>query len=199
MPIGLTVPQMPGMRRIDAERRARAIVLAFRPEIWDHPQSFPSAEFFEFHCVERYKLNTGTADLPFGIEGVTRPNGCIRIAASVYDDMLDDLTGRSRFTPIHEAVHGIVHLPTLRRLQVELVEGASPNPRLYRREELPSFADPEWQANRIAGAMLMPVAAVQAVVARYGRDIRAIMDTFKVSHAAAETRLSQLDQLGWLS
>lgn len=198
MKVGSKVPRVPGMGHRDAERIAAKVVRDFRPHLLTEPQEFPVAEFFEYHLVERYGLNTGVADLPMGIEGVTKPDGTIRIAAHVYDQLLDGIPGRPRFTPLHESVHGLVHLPTLRQLEVELIESTMDEPRLYRRSELRPFEDPEWQANRVAEAILMPSQSVQAVLARYGPNPHALMGVFKVSFTAADTRIGHLRSGGRL-
>jgi len=184
------------MNGYQAERLAEEIVREFRPGLLTKPGRFPTHEFFEFYLPRRYHLNTGVEDLPVGIEGITRPNGTIRIAPHVYDAMVDEEDGRPRLTPVHEGIHGIVHLPTLRRLKRALVEGGENGPALYRREDLPPFFDPEWQANRVAGAILMPWRAVAAVVDRYGKDPQALMEAFGVSRQAAGVRFYHLERLG---
>lgn len=192
---GIVVPSVPPMSCEDAEKWGEKIVRGFRPELFLRPGPFPVPEFFEFHLVEKYHIKTGPADLPPGVEGVTSPDGTIQLAGDVYDAMFMD-NPRARFAAAHEGAHGIVHLPTLRRLNCKLIEGSSPS--LYRRQELPAYRDPEWQANRIAAAVLVPVESLRALTARFGKDLDAVVQVFLVSWTTAQRRLLELERLGWL-
>jgi hypothetical protein len=193
---------MPGMTHAAAEHWAFTIVRDFRPELLKEPGAFPVLSFYEHHLVRRYHLNTGVAELPVGIEGYTKPDGEIRVAEYVYDG-LDADDGRARLTTIHEGIHGVVHLPYLQRMKFTIVSGTAAVG-LYRREQLAAYEDPEWQANRIAGAVLMPWPAIKRLRTATGSlsDLQ-LMRTFKVTGAAASQRLHQvtvLDQLerrGW--
>lgn len=93
MQIGSKVPRVPGMSRVGAERKAEEIPRRFRPDLLTRPGRFPAAEFHEYHLYELYRLDTGAAELPFGVEGVTRWNGQIRVASHVYEAMVDDEDG----------------------------------------------------------------------------------------------------------
>ena len=180
---------------MDAERWGERIVRAYRSDLLVCPAPFPVPDFFEFYLPQKYKVKSGPAELPPGHEGLTEPPGSVLLAGHVYEAMLDGQP-RARFTPVHEGAHAIVHLPTLRKLNCRLVEGVGLT--LYRREDLPSYADPEWQANRIAGAILMPKYPVQMLVEKYGHDASALEEIFQVSRAAAEVRLDQAKRMGWI-
>lgn len=189
------VPIVPAMSRWDAERWAKKIVGEYRPDLLDRAQPFPVPDFFEMHLYRKYGLKPGPAELPTGIEGLTDQDGNVLLAGSVYEDMMDG-DARARFTSVHEGVHGIVHLPTLKRLNCKLVEGGAPT--LHRRRDIPAFVDPEWQANRITAGVLMPAKAVRQLLATWNRDPLVISEAFGVSRSAASLRIAELGQMGWL-
>jgi hypothetical protein len=194
--VGFEVPRMPPMSGAEAERWAEQIVRRFRPDLLERPGEFPSHEFYEYHLVEEYGLNTGVAELPFGVEGITYPNGKVRIATHVYEALCDGDVGRAKLTPVHESIHGIVHLRMLRSLGCHLIEGDGLQGVLHRREDLKVYEDPEWQANRIAGAVLMPRQAMRTLIRECGADVQAVVGRFGVSRAAADLRLKQLANMG---
>ncbi|HXG35340.1 MAG TPA: ImmA/IrrE family metallo-endopeptidase [Dehalococcoidia bacterium] len=190
-----SVPVVPPLSHREAEARALRIVRDFQAELLDTPTPFPAEEFFEFYLPQHYGLKTGVAHLPSGIEGVTTPSGEILLGARVYDSLFAG-DSRARFTAIHEAIHGILHLPVTREMACQLEEGLEP--RLFRRRELPAYLDPEWQANRVTGAVLMPAATMRILVKKAGKNPSAVASVFQVSYSAAEVRLGQLGKLGWL-
>ena len=69
---------------------------------------------------------------------------------------------------------------------------------LHRQErtELKPYEDPEWQANNLASALLMPKPALAALKKKLGRSLTAhdLMGAFTVSYAAAQARLSNIQK-----
>ncbi|MEM2493681.1 MAG: ImmA/IrrE family metallo-endopeptidase [Nitrososphaerota archaeon] len=193
---GLHVPRVPGIGHLQAERLGLRIVRDYRADLLVRPIPFPVEDFFEFYLFERYRLRTGPADLPPWIEGITYPDGTICISASTYEALYKGHP-RARFTAVHEAVHGILHRPFLQHLQREWVDGRHIT--LYRRHELPPYTDPEWQANRIAEAILMPLPVVLDLIRQHGPDPWRLAVTFNVSYSAARVRISHLRRLGLIS
>ncbi len=192
---GYRIPRVPGMSGKRAEQIAATVLREYAPNLLNEPAAFPVGHFFEFYMPERYKVTTGVADLPLGIEGITTSNRHVVLAADVYEQMLEN-DGRSRFTALHECVHGIVHVPILEELRCS--QGASPEGILYCSNQIPAYANPEWQAHRVAGSLLMPPLAVREVMSRLGPTPSHLASVFCVSPSAAAVRLSQLGQLGWL-
>src|SRR5690606_3735229 len=115
------------------------------------------------------------------------------LAQYVYDGMIDG-NGRDRFTGAHECCHGLLHLP-----QIEQVLVDSKLPRLYRRQEIPRYRDPEWQADAWAGSFLMPTMAVQAFVSKYGVDLDGMSTAFNVSYTAVRTRIHYMRRAGLIT
>jgi hypothetical protein len=105
---------------------------------------------------------------------------------------------RSRFTGAHEAYHCIDHFPNIMRDGVSsLLERLC----LCRNQNrtIKKYEDPEWQADHGAGALLMPFQTVLLFIEslRKGEAGRLsivweVANRFKVSEAAAETRLVKL-------
>ena len=193
---GLAVPPVPSIGHQKAELIALELVADFQPERLREAGPFNVARWFEFHLPKKYKLNTGVGDMPIGVEGFTIAEGnggLIRLSQSAYDGMLDG-RGHDRFTAAHEGVHGIRHLRTIQSLHCEITAGKRPT--LYRRSDIPSYLNPEWQASRIASAILMPWTTLRRLLDKYGEDITLIATTFQVSPSAVIVRLDQLRRMG---
>lgn len=191
------VPVVAPLSRREIEVIADDLVQELFPYCWDTPMPVPIQEFFDFILPERFMIQTGASDqLPRGVEGIAYPNSAdnpaeIILQERVYNLLLDG-NPRARFTGAHESGH--VVLGHLDLLQTQLVEGRAPA--LHRQQNIAAFCNPEWQANVFAGTFLMPTAAVQAFVYRYGADSARLTETFMVSYKAAETRLRYMRRQG---
>lgn len=96
---------------------------------------------------------------------------------------------RNRFTIAHELGHFVLH-----REQYKDVIFESGRGRLYRREDLKPYEDPEWQANCFAAALLMPRESVTLLTQglEFAEACTLIKDTFMVSWTAARNRLREI-------
>ena len=113
--------------------------------------------------------------------GRTYPErGEIWLRADIYDGMSNG-QGRDRFTLAHELGHLLLHQ------QRGLAR------RLRPVREVKIYENPEWQANSFAGALLIPLTAVQ----RYGCE-EAVADACGVSIPAATAQLKALRKMGML-
>ena len=178
-----------------AEKLAQQTILDFDVSYLKNPKPFPVAYFWEFWLPKHYAhLRCRVAEMLPGLEGLTRPNGEILLSQGTYEAMNND-EGRARFTTMHECIHGILHVPQTSRMSCESYsEGQGPV--LHRREDLPRYLDPEWQAHRIAGAVLMPAEAMKKLSLEAGMlTPEIVMATFDTSRAAASTRISQLQDI----
>jgi hypothetical protein len=92
----------------------------------------------------------------------------------VYDGVNEN-RGRDRFTACHEVGHVVLH--DGRRLSRALPSG----------HPIKAYLDPEWQANRFAGALLMP----KQMVLRFST-IEQVMREFGVTRDAATVRMRQV-------
>lgn len=183
------LPAVAPRKRAEIEEIAERLIKRFYPDCLTTPQPLPVNDFLEFDLPNAFGVRIGVSDdFPVGVEGVTDPHNIdgeaeLTLPGWVYQ-RLQAHDPRARFTAIHEGGHGVLHVPQLRSA---LISGGAP--KLYRREELQLFRNPEWQANVFAGAFLMPTPAVLAVVKRWGVDPDRLASTFTVSRSAAETRL----------
>ena len=179
------VPEVRPLSRADIERQAFAVLQRFYPKLLREPGWFPVIDFFDI-LRDAYGLDPGVEELSDGVEGVTWPDGRVILSEETYRAASQG-NGRARFTVPHEGYHGIQHRGQIRRALVHtggLV--------LHRRQSIPAYKDPEWQANVFAAAVLMPALMVKAVVANVFDPVGAIVRTFGVSRTAAEVRISQL-------
>jgi hypothetical protein len=125
--------------------------------------------------------------LPDGIEGRTWPDGRVEISETTYLRMLRN-DPRSRFTVIHECAHAILHVHQIKRV----IESSS-KLTLNRRQDIPSYEDPEWQANAFTGAFLMPRDACVYLQRKSGYlTPHQLMEAFCVSYTAASRRIEVL-------
>ncbi|WP_167629343.1 ImmA/IrrE family metallo-endopeptidase [Aquipseudomonas alcaligenes] len=108
-----------------------------------------------------FALEVGTKEEMGRNHGLTIPSeNVIRLREDVYDGLCNDV-GRDRFTACHELGHYLMH----RNAPIKF----------HRAEHgrLPAYMDSEWQANRFAGALLMPkdklieCGSLQEVVERF--------------------------------
>ena len=180
------VPAVSPLSHHDIERQSIAIIKEFCPAHLSRPGEFPVLDFFEWLRDAR-QLDVGVEDLPPNDEGITYPDGRVILSESTYRGMVAG-NPRDRFTAIHEGYHGLQHA---RQLQHRLVHSKLV---LHRRQSIPTFRDPEWQANAFASVTLMPTEMVREVVRSVREWYRPIIlqNTFRVSAQSATFRLKHL-------
>ncbi len=139
---------------------------------------FPVVPFVELglqHLSPGIMFDVVEGDLLGARMGAVNPlTGSFMIREDVYDAATRD-EPRARFTVAHEAGHAMMHVGTLNRMPAT-AQG-----------QTPAFRDPEWQANRFAGAILMPRHLVKQC-----RSIDEITRRFVVSREAAKNRIKTL-------
>lgn len=197
MSSSLKVTVVPATSRKRIWLHTMEIQQRYYPDVLRKPQPFPIDDFYEYVMIEDFGIDVGPSDDLVHDEGLTRPSNknerpeCL-LRRDVWE-LLHQGNGRARFTAAHECGHGIMHTPYLK---AHLARGTQPEMR--RREEIPRYLDPEWQAFEFAGSLLMPTSAVVAFVNRYGADVEGMTKAFMVSYSAAETRLGILHRVGIL-
>jgi IrrE N-terminal-like domain len=138
---------------------------------------FPVVPFVELglqHIQPGILFDVVEPDLMGVRMGAVNPlTGAFMLREDVYDGALRD-EPRQRFTVAHEAGHAIMHVGTLNRVPAST-------------GKVPTYRDPEWQANRFAGALLMPRHLVRSC-----QTVQEIMHRFGVSREAAVTRVKTL-------
>lgn len=108
---------------------------------------------------------------------------CIQFCPTAWRE-LDTGDARTRFTAAHELAHCILHLDAFRTHGY--VPHAPP-------EERP---EPEWcaeiQANRLAGALLMPHEALASLARRGRLEVGQLVERYGVSEVAAGVRITEV-------
>ncbi len=194
---GYRVFKVPGRSRAALTTQASQLVRRHFPECWSTPRPVPVRDFLE-GTLHKYGIDYGVVDsLSLGEEGKIIAVGSegrpeILIPELVMNELYADKT-RARFTTAHEVAHGILHGAYITTVLVE-----NNSPRLYRREDIKAYEDPEWQANVFAGAFLMPTQAVLAFVKSEGAHPWWLAEALNVSRKAAEVRLHYLARQGML-
>ncbi len=178
------------MSRLDIKRIAEGIIQREFPQLLKIPGQTPVLQFFERLREHPYSLKEiGVRTLPPGVLGLTLPTFEVYLSENTYIDA-ENGQGRARFTVAHEAFHGLHHCWQLHdRLEHRTVA-------LFRRNEIPTYRDPEWQANCFAAEFLMPEPAMRVLAAAHDRSTtslqNAVVSVFGVSYEAAGYRLTKL-------
>lgn len=185
-----------GMRGRGIDHLAEGIVSKYQPNVLLGKGSFDIERFAEFD-LEDYGFSYHISDeLPHGIFGVTDCKSKeIWINAEI--SSLEHIR-LFRSTAAHETGHSILHAPQILRagrLHVFQQKKEDDSPRLYRESTVPIYKNPEWQAHRFAGALLMPSAPVINMV-RGGALVQDLVDHFDVHPAFVKSRLRALKLLG---
>ena len=114
------------------------------------------------------------------LHGLTIPNNNeIKIREDVYEGAING-NGRDRFTIAHEIFHFLYH----RDKHIVNCVGFARTER-----KIPTYMDPEWQADAFAGAFLMDRKLIKNL------SIKEIMKLCGVSKAAAKTQKSKIEKM----
>jgi hypothetical protein len=182
------IPLVSPMSRAQIEAEALELLRGFYPELLLSPRPFPVLDFFD-RLKDDYGLDPAVSGkLGDGVEGVTLPDGRVYVSESTYR-MAVMGEGRARFTILHECFHGIKHRAQIRDCLVHTGQLA-----LHRKAHVPSYRDPEWQANVFASAALMPEPTLRQCVAESNGVslIQRAARVFETSFQAASIRLGRL-------
>ncbi|MDE2508879.1 MAG: ImmA/IrrE family metallo-endopeptidase [Planctomycetota bacterium] len=187
------IPLVAPLSRARIENMAKSILAKHYPLALSRPTAIDVVDFCDRVLLEHYGIECFVDHLAWmdGTEGLALPDNTVLIDEQVYCAAVDG-DGRSRFTMIHEAFHSIQHSPQIRRA----IKDQRGNLRRYRKNQVPAYMDPEWQANTFASAFLMPEQAVRAYLAgRYADSPLALLISlkFRVSEKAARVRLGKLE------
>lgn len=177
------VPSVTPMSYRDTERVAEKQLLAMFPERLETPGIIDVIETWEL-LGDTETFTASVCELPPGVEGRTWPDGRVELAETTYVSACNGDT-RARFTVAHECAHAWQHAE-----QIKSVLESGKGLRLNRRQEIPAYCDPEWQADAIAAAYLMPRVALKKIEAAGQRlSPHVLQETFQVSYTAACKRI----------
>jgi len=173
---------------------ALRIIKKFQPEILNNPAPFNIELFFECELERICGVKSDyRSDLPTGIYGYTDSD---TMESVVLSDLMDDPTQIKfcRSTMAHETGHAIMHVSEFRRKKAllrSIHDEHHISLRLHRSANVKIFMNPEWQAWRFAGALLMPAPTFKTAVMD-GLDEWSLSELFQVNRAFVRARLKAL-------
>lgn len=172
---------------------AATIVRDIQPDVLKGLGAFDVEAFFDLHLERLTGMECGYSnDLPAWVYGATDV-GTNKVEIN---GTLADSPGGVRFlrsTIAHESGHGVVHAPRLRSLCLtqRFVQEKESLTRLNRNASIPIYLNPEWQAHRFAGGLLMPSDVVRQMVRR-GASTADLVEHFDVNPSFVRSRLKGL-------
>lgn len=182
--------------KAELELLAKEILLKFDPEISAVVKPLNLKLFAEIFVEDTFGWSLDVQEkLSNNILGYCDPKSkTFVIPEETYNQL--DFDGRSRFTTAHECAHVIKHGTQMVNRMVSMSESGD---QLHRksRVEIKPYIDPEWQANYLAGCLLMPRWHVLKIFYEnksIESTILEICRKFLVSKKAAEIRLKYVMQ-----
>lgn len=177
----------------EIERDAQRIIKYFQPQALQSPVPFNIEGFFEWELEALTGVKNDYRLLPDGIHGYTDSES---MESVISRDLMDDPYNLffARSTISHEVGHAVIHVPEVRRKKAILTSIHNKNHgdlTLYRESEIPLYCNPEWQAWRFAGAVLMPEKTITMAL-QDGATKGELSKIFQVNLAFVETRLRSL-------
>ena len=161
---------MPPLSMAIIEGVGDQVLEELQPEALERPMRIDFAHWAEYH-LQQYRIVVSPASVhELGTrKGVTDPRDHgdgiteILIEETHYDELVAG--GRqahmARATLVHEIGHAILHVPVMRK------RIPSNNPlllnRRVRRDAIPAYRDPEWQAWALAGCIMAPRRTILSV------------------------------------
>lgn len=180
-------------KSVEIENRAKKIISLVQPEALQKPTPFNVEKFFELYMEDLVGVRPDYHALPYGIHGYTDLETNVSVISSaLIDDPKQERFVRS--TMAHEAGHATIHIPEFRfkKTVSRFIHDSSHSKfKLYRQEDIPVYMNPEWQAWRFAGALLMPAETVKSAIIE-GMDRRDMADAFNVNPAFVDYRVKAL-------
>lgn len=182
-----------GRTGLQIDALALTVIKEFSPEILNDPQPFDIESCFEIYLPTAKKVTTDYPILGSNIHGYTDINDhVVAISRNLVEDAESHRFKRS--TMAHETGHVDMHLPEFiaRRSILRFThDDDHMSLRLYHQESIKTFENPEWQAWRYAGALLMPRHTVM-LARKAGASIYDLCKIFDVTLPFVKTRLRAL-------
>ena len=179
------VPAVEPRSRVDIEKIAQRVLRELVPNYGEG--RVPVHDVFE--SLDRWdkRLTPGVEDLETGNLGEMTPTGDVLLSPATYEQLVMH-DPRARFTTSHEVGHAILHF---KQLNSNLKNN---NRKLYRRNSIPAFRDPEWQANAFAAALLMPSDQMHRLKQQEPNNlVDKVARLFVVSRESASIRIERLN------
>lgn len=185
------VPAKPRSRS-DIERLALLIIQKYQPRVITEKESFDIERFFDCELEKFTKVSTDYQKLQTGIYGYT---DSVEKVCVISQELADDPDQKYflRSTMAHEIGHAILHVRDYvsMRSAFQSIHKKYHSLLMYREKDIVAYKNPEWQAWRFAGAILMPTPAFIAAV-REGLDDTSLSERFGVNPAFVKVRKKAL-------
>lgn len=191
-----SVPLVAGRKGMDIDDIAFKLVEAFQPDAVRMVTKFEVEKFFEFELKKQTGVEPVYQPLGYGLEGLINIEAmkCIICANAANYGESDMKRRRLRATQAHEIGHCHLHVAELRQTRAarELRHDTRhADSELFKQEEIKVYRNPEWQAWRFAGALLMPECCVRAAI-YHKWTMKMMSRAFDVNIAFLEVRLHTL-------
>jgi hypothetical protein len=177
----------------EIDNLALRIITNFQPGVLRKVSAFDVERFFECDLEDLVEIDTDYRELPAGIHGYTDSDTreCV-VSLNLIEDPSQSFYSRS--TMSHEVGHAYIHVPEF-QLKKSFLRSVHDTDhvslRLYREVDIPLYRNPEWQAWRFAGALLMPEPMVRMAIGK-GFSVEDMSEVFRVNPAFVRTRLKAL-------
>jgi hypothetical protein len=156
---------------------------------------FDVERFFDCELEGRTGIEPVYESLGGGLEGYTDTAGmkCVICSELASYGKNDGQRRRLRATLAHEIGHCFLHVEDSQRARTMLkfLHDESVSQQMYRQEDLQAYENPEWQAWRFAGALLMPECCIRAAVNNKW-SVQMMSRGFDVNPAFVKVRLNNL-------
>jgi hypothetical protein len=171
---------------------ALSVVKRYQPEMLTRPQAFEVERFFELDLPFMTGIATDYQTLAGGVHAYTDINEMVCVVSL---DLVESPRQYKflRSTLSHEIGHCHMHVPEFRKRKAaaKFIQEGPQTLRLYREDVVPVYANPEWQAWRYAGALMMPRESI-LIAASNGASRADMANIFEVHEPFVETRLKAL-------
>ena len=179
-------------KRID--QLATSFITYYQPDVLKKPAPFDVHRFVDTKLEDLTGVvPVYSRELPPEIYGLTDSSeNRLEIQEALAVDPFQEKFFRS--TLAHESGHCIMHVPQLRKInrgQVFRQGKEEGGVQLYRKDDIPLFCNPEWQAFRFAGALLVPEGPLRMMLAD-GASNSEIANTFNIHIPFLKSRMKGL-------
>lgn len=182
---------------LEIDRFAQRVLQKFQPTAIVDPQVVNVETIFELG-LPPLKIEPDYQHLSRrGIQGFTDSKNMVCVVSA---ELADDLNASAYFrsTVAHELGHAMLHVPEFRRRSQTIVSEQATNEAILHRLPdtlIPVYRNPEWQAHRFAGGLLMPEPAVRKAILANRCDFSVLSKVFEVTPAFVRSRLKGLKML----
>jgi|ERR1051325_850707 hypothetical protein len=175
---------------------ALSVVRKYQPSMLNCLHAFDVERFFELELPAFTGIKTDYQKLGWGVHAYT---DITEMKCVVSLDLMNNQEQHAflRSTLAHEIGHCHMHVPEFlrRKAAAKFIHDGANTLRLYHQEALKVFENPEWQAWRYAGALMMPAQSVMIAVT-HGLTVKEMSKVFEVYQPFVSTRLRALGLAG---